>query len=74
MGFARFCQNMILVDKTKLLTKAKSEVYEYKNACDLPIPKNRDMELVQSVCAVATEKKPILDPRSQVSSRDMQLA
>ncbi len=38
----------------------EGEVYEYKSACDLPVPKNRDMELVQSVCAVATEKKPIL--------------
>ena len=38
----------------------EGEVYEYKNVCDLPTPKDRDMELVQSVCSVATEKKPIL--------------
>lgn len=38
----------------------KGLVYEYKDACNLPTPQDRNMELVQSVCAVATEKNPIL--------------
>lgn len=38
----------------------EGEVYEFKNKCDIPTPKERDMELVQAVCTVATEKKPIL--------------
>ena len=38
----------------------KGLVYEYKNACEKPPPKERDTAFVQSVCAVATEKKPFL--------------
>lgn len=38
----------------------QGEVYEFKDACDISMPKERDMELVQAVCAIATERKPIL--------------
>ena len=38
----------------------KGLTYEYKDACDQPLPKMRDTHFVQSVCAVATEKKPFL--------------
>jgi hypothetical protein len=38
----------------------QGEVFEFKDACDVATPKLRDMELVQAICTIATEKKPIL--------------
>lgn len=40
--------------------KYKGLCYEYKDACARKVPKTRDTEFVQSVCAVATVKKPWL--------------
>ena len=34
--------------------------YEYKDECLLPEPKIRDQSLVQSICSIATAKKPVL--------------
>ena len=57
-GYRRFLEMRDPGRQRKVKYKGLS--YEYKDVCARKVPKTRDTEFVQSVCAVATVKKPQL--------------